>query len=90
MGEENQIEERIKLLKPYQINMQLIKATKNDKVIFLHCLPAFHNNETEMSKDIGEMEVTDEAFESNYSKVFEQAENRLHTIKSVMIATLVK
>lgn len=88
MGEESQLKKRIELLKPYQVNMKLIKATRNKGVIFLHCLPAFHNRNTEMSKDIGEMEVTEEVFESRYSKVFDQAENRLHTIKAVMVATL--
>lgn len=88
MGEESKMQERINLLKPYQVNMGLIKATGKEDVIFLHCLPAFHNNDTDMSKDIGEMEVTDEVFESKYSKVFDQAENRMHTIKAIMVATL--
>lgn len=88
MGEESEMMARIKLLKPYQVNMKLLKSTGKENPIFLHCLPAFHNNETELSKDIGEMEVTDEVFESKYSKVFDQAENRLHTIKAVMVATL--
>lgn len=88
MGEESKMQERINLLKPYQVNMDLIKATGKEDVIFLHCLPAFHNNDTDMSKDIGEMEVTDEVFESKYSKVFDQAENRMHTIKAIMVATL--
>ena len=88
MGEEAQMQARIKLLKPYQVNMAMIKKTGKENPIFLHCLPAFHNSDTTMSKDIGEMEVTDEVFESKHSKVFDEAENRLHTIKAVMVATL--
>jgi ornithine carbamoyltransferase len=88
MGEEAEMEERIRLLKPYQVNMDMIKKTGKENPIFLHCLPAFHNDETIMSKDTGAMEVTDEVFESEYSKVFDQAENRLHTIKAVMVATM--
>ncbi len=87
MGEEAQMQARIKLLKPYQVNMSLVKKTGKTP-IFLHCLPAFHNNDTTMSKDIGAMEVTDDVFESKMSKVFDEAENRLHTIKAVMVATL--
>lgn len=95
MGEESKVEERIKLLKPYQVNMDLIKKTNNPEVIFLHCLPSFHDTKTEMGYEvyqkygIKEMEVTDEVFESKYSKVFDEAENRMHTIKAVMVATLV-
>jgi len=87
-------EERIKLMKPYQINMEVIKKTGNGKVKFLHCLPAFHNRETTVGEDIFQkygldgMEVTEEVFESKHSIVFDQAENRLHTIKAVMVATL--
>ncbi len=88
MGEEDQIQARIDLLRPYQVNMELLKATGKDKPLFMHCLPAFHNGDTEVSKDVGEMEVTNEVFESKYSKVFDQAENRLHTIKAIMVATL--
>lgn len=94
MGEESEFEKRIKLLTPYQVNMEMIKLTENPDVIFLHCLPAYHNTETENGKKIfeeyglEEMEVTDEVFESKYSKVFDQAENRMHTIKAVMTATL--
>jgi ornithine carbamoyltransferase len=88
MGEEDKMQARIELLTPYQINMDLLKATGKEKPLFLHCLPAFHNKETEVSKDVGEMEVTEEVFESKYSRVFDQAENRLHTIKAVMVATL--
>jgi ornithine carbamoyltransferase len=94
MGEEAMYEERIKLLKPYQVNMDMLKKTKNPDVIFLHCLPAFHDTETKVGKEIFEkyglksMEVTDEVFRCHGSKVFEEAENRLHTIKAVMVATI--
>ncbi|HQB84286.1 MAG TPA: ornithine carbamoyltransferase subunit F, partial [Candidatus Rifleibacterium sp.] len=88
MGEEDQMAARIKLLKPYQVNMKMLKMTGKEKPLFLHCLPAFHNNDTTVSKEVGAMEVTDEVFESKFSKVFDQAENRLHTIKAVMVATL--
>ncbi|PUU90021.1 MAG: ornithine carbamoyltransferase, partial [Halanaerobium sp.] len=94
MGEESEFEKRIELLTPYQVNMKMIELTENPNVIFLHCLPAYHNTETENGKKIfeeyglEEMEVTDEVFESKYSKVFDQAENRMHTIKAVMTATL--
>ncbi len=94
MGEEDKFAERIALLTPYQVNMQMIQATGNDNVIFLHCLPAFHDVETMYGKEIyekyglNEMEVTDEVFRSKYSKVFDQAENRMHTIKAVMATTL--
>ncbi len=96
MGEPMELwEERIKLLKPYQVNMKLIENADNN-VIFLHCLPSFHNTGTSIGKEIEEkfglkeMEVTDEVFESKYSKVFEEAENRLHTIKAVMLETMKK
>ena len=89
MGEEDQIPERIRLLKPYQINMDVIRKTGNTDVIFLHCLPAFHNDETELAKTFPDIkEVTEDVFESRHSKVFDQAENRMHTIKAVMVATL--
>jgi ornithine carbamoyltransferase len=89
-------EERIKLMKPYQVNMNVIKLTGNLKVKFLHCLPAFHNRETQVGEDIFKkygldgMEVTEDVFESKHSIVFDQSENRLHTIKAVMVATLGK
>jgi len=96
MGEPMELwEGRIKLLKPYQVNMKVINNAKKD-VIFLHCLPSFHNIDTSIGKDIydkfgiTEMEVTDEVFESSHSRVFEEAENRLHTIKAVMLETLKK
>jgi len=91
MGEEGKIQERIDLLKPYQITMEMLNKTGNDDVIFLHCLPSFHNDETEMSSKYPDIcEVTEEVFESKHSKVFDEAENRMHTIKAVMVATLGK
>lgn len=86
--------ERLELMLPYQVNSSLLKKTGNPKVKFLHCLPAFHNRDTVIGEEIfqkfgvPEMEVTDEVFESPASIVFDQAENRLHTIKAVMVATL--
>ena len=95
MGEDASVwEERIKLLKPYQVNRELIGRTGNPKVGFLHCLPAFHNRETKVGQEIYEkyglesMEVTEDVFESENSLVFDEAENRMHTIKAVMVATL--
>lgn len=94
MGEPAEIwEQRIRLLKPYQINAAAMKNA-NEQAIFLHCLPSFHDTETKVGKEIAEkfgiteMEVTDEVFESKQSCVFDQAENRMHTIKAVMYATL--
>ena len=87
-------EERIKLLKPYQVNKKLLELTGNANVKFLHCLPAFHNLETKVGQEINQkfgipaMEVSDEVFESETSIVFDEAENRVHTIKAVMVATL--
>jgi ornithine carbamoyltransferase len=86
--------DRVKLMKPYQVNMNTIKLTGNPDVKFMHCLPAFHNDETTIGKEIAEkygmngLEVTDDVFESEYSIVFDEAENRMHTIKAVMVATL--
>lgn len=91
MGEEDVFQQRIKLLRPYQINMELVKATGNleqNKVIFLHCLPAFHDNLTDVSKETGAMEVSNDVFEADFSKVFDEAENRLHTIKAMILASL--
>ncbi len=95
MGEDPGVwQERIELLKSYQVNLDVVKRTGNPNVKFLHCLPAFHNRDTKVGRDIYErfgldgMEVTDEVFESERSIVFDQAENRLHTIKAVMVATL--
>lgn len=97
MGEPDSVwEERIRLLKPFQVNMDVIKLTGNPDVKFLHCLPAFHNRETRVGEDIFKkfgldgMEVTEDVFESKHSIVFDEAENRLHTIKAVMVATLGK
>ncbi|EPS2706973.1 ornithine carbamoyltransferase [Cronobacter turicensis] len=87
--------ERIALLRPYQVNSQMLAQTGNPNVKFLHCLPAFHDDKTTLGKQMaqeyglkGGMEVTDEVFESAHSIVFDQAENRMHTIKAVMVATL--
>ena len=95
MGEPDDTwEERIKLLEPYRVTKELIEKTGNPHTIFEHCLPAFHNAETEIGKQIkekyglNEMEVTDEVFESDRSVVFQEAENSAHTIKAVMVATL--
>lgn len=93
MGEETEIPKRVKLLAPYRITMDLLKATENKDVIFLHCLPSYHDFETNMAKTQMALgydvrEVTDEVFRSSYSKVFDEAENRMHTIKAVMVATL--
>jgi ornithine carbamoyltransferase len=95
MGEaESKWEERIKLLKPYQVNARTVKLTGNPDVMFLHCLPAFHNRDTKVGEEIYKkygldgMEVTEEVFESSHSIVWDQAENRVHTVKAVMVATL--
>ena len=95
MGEAKEVwDERIKLLKPYQVNMDVVKKTGNPNVKFMHCLPAFHNRETTVGEEIFQksgmesLEVTDEVFESKMSIVFDQAENRMHTIKAIMVATL--
>jgi ornithine carbamoyltransferase len=95
MGEDASVwGERIKLLKPYQVNADAVQRTGNPDVKFLHCLPAFHNRETKVGEDIFEkygedgLEVTDDVFESERSIVFDQAENRMHTIKAMMVATL--
>lgn len=95
MGEPDAVwEERIKLLKPYQVNGEVIRKTGNPAVKFLHCLPAFHNRETKVGEEIYQkfgldgMEVNEDVFESEHSIVFDEAENRMHTIKAVMVATL--
>ena len=90
MGEESKTAERIKMLRPYQINMDLMRATGNidGKLMFLHCLPAFHDFNTEVTKESGALEVTDEVFESKYSKVFDESENRMHTIKALFVSAL--
>ncbi len=95
MGEPETVwKERIELLKPYQVNKEVIAMTANPQVKFMHCLPAFHNRQTIIGEDIYQkfgleaMEVTEEVFESEKSIVFDEAENRVHTIKAVMVATL--
>jgi ornithine carbamoyltransferase len=96
MGEPKEVwEERIKLLFPYQVNAELVKKSGNPDVKFMHCLPAFHNADTSVGKQVSEqfglkdgIEVTEEVFEGKNSLVFDQAENRLHTIKAVLVATL--
>ena len=95
MGEPKDIwAERIELLKPYQVNASVLQATQNENVKFLHCLPAFHNRETKVGEEIYQefnldgLEVTEEVFESAASIVFDQAENRLHTIKAVLVNLL--
>lgn len=93
MGEEDQIPARVKLLTPYKITMDMVAKTGNPDVLFLHCLPAFHDFETKMAKEQKALgfdirEVTDEVFRSKHSVVFDEAENRMHTIKAVMVATL--
>ena len=95
MGEADEVwAERINLLKPYQVNAETMAATGNPDAKFMHCLPAFHNTDTQVGKEIFEkfgleaLEVNEEVFESPASLVFDEAENRLHTIKAVMVATL--
>ena len=91
MGEEALFQQRLALLRPFQINMDMVRNTGNlesGRVIFLHCLPAFHDANTEVSRDYGAMEVTDEVFEAPFSKVFDEADNRLHTIKAMIVASL--
>ncbi|MBR5780824.1 MAG: ornithine carbamoyltransferase subunit F, partial [Bacteroidales bacterium] len=86
--------ERISLLKPYQVNGEMMRMTGNPKCKFMHCLPAYHNLETQVGRDVYKqfgldgVEVTEEVFESENSIVFDEAENRMHTIKAVMVATL--
>lgn len=95
MGEPAEVwEERIGLLKPFQVNAQLMKATGNPRCKFMHCLPAYHNRETRVGEEVYQkfgldgVEVTEDVFESDASIVFDEAENRMHTIKAVMVATL--
>lgn len=95
MGEPDEVwEERIRLLKPYQVNREVIAATGNPEVKFLHCLPAFHNRETKVGEEIYQkfgldgLEVTEEVFESEHSIVFDEAENRMHSIKAILVATM--
>ena len=96
MGEAKDVwADRVKLLTPYQVNSALLKAAGNPAVKFMHCLPAFHDPNTTVGREIMEhtgmtsgLEVTGEVFESGASIVFDQAENRLHTIKAILVATL--
>ncbi|SIO28014.1 ornithine carbamoyltransferase [Salinivibrio sp. ES.052] len=95
MGESKEAwDERVAIMTPYQVNMDMVKATGNPHTKFMHCLPAFHNNETTVGAEIEQkyglkgLEVTEDVFESDCSIVFDEAENRLHTIKAVMVATL--
>ena len=95
MGEDKSVwDERVKLLKPYQVNAALVKKTGNLNVKFMHCLPAFHDRHTKVGEEMFErfgldgMEVTNDVFESDVNLAFEQAENRMHTIKAILVATL--
>jgi ornithine carbamoyltransferase len=93
MGEEAQIPERVKLLTPYKVTEEMLEQTKNEDVIFMHCLPSFHDFETTMAKEQMDLgydirEVTDEVFRSKHSVVFDEAENRMHTIKAVIVSTI--
>ncbi len=95
MGEEPSVwSDRVKLMKPYQVNLDVMERTGNPDVKFMHCLPAFHNSQTVIGKQIEEefglngLEVNDDVFESDYNIAFDQAENRMHTIKAIMVATL--
>ncbi len=93
MGEEAQMEERVRLLTPFRITMDMVRATGNPEVKFMHCLPAYHDLETKVAKEAHDRgldvsEVTDEVFRSKHSIVFDEAENRMHTIKAVMVATI--
>lgn len=93
MGEEDKFAERVALLQPYQINMDLVRKAGNEDLIVLHCLPAFHDTNTEYGEKIAEefgikeMEITDEVFRSKYARQFDQAENRMHSIKAIMALT---
>nr|WP_277159030.1 ornithine carbamoyltransferase [Bifidobacterium sp. ESL0769] len=94
MGEEAQFSERVRVMRPYQVNSELLSNVRNPNYIILHCLPAFHNAETDYAKDIqerfgiSEMEITDECFYSSHARQFQEAENRMHSIKAIMAATL--
>jgi ornithine carbamoyltransferase len=93
MGEEDQIPDKVKMLTPFKVTMEMLEATENPDVLFLHCLPAFHDFETKMAKEWKEKgldirEVTDAVFRSRHSVVFDEAENRMHTIKAVLVATI--
>ena len=93
MGEEDQIPDRVRMLTPFKVTKEMLDKTENDDVIFMHCLPSFHDFDTTMAAEQKELgydirEVTDEVFLSRHSKVFDEAENRMHTIKAVMVATI--
>ena len=95
MGEPDEVwKQRINLLKPYQVNAETMKATGNPKCKFMHCLPAYHNLETKVGRDVNEkfgldgIEVTEDVFESEASIVFDEAENRMHTIKALFVSAL--
>lgn len=90
MGEEAQKETRLRLLRPYQVNMDLCRATGNlgGDLLFLHCLPAFHDHETVVTRESGALEVANDVFESDFSRVFDQAENRMHTMKALFVSAL--
>ena len=93
MGEEEQIPEKVKMLTPYKVTEELVEATGNPDVLFMHCLPAFHDFNTQMASEWIEKgydirEVTDEVFRSRHSVVFDEAENRMHSIKAVVVATM--
>ena len=93
MGEEDQIPERVRMLTPYRVTKEMLDKTENPDVIFMHCLPSFHDFNTTMASDQQKLgydirEVTDEVFCSKHSKVFDEAENRMHTIKAVIVATI--
>jgi ornithine carbamoyltransferase len=95
MGEAHEVwKQRLQLLMPYQINSDVMRKTGNPNAKFMHCLPAFHNRETKVGEEIYEkfgiecMEVTEEVFESPAAIIFDQAENRMHTIKAILVATL--
>ncbi len=93
MGDEASEAERVALLRPYQVTMRLMQATGRvaaGEVLFLHCLPAFHDHATDVTRECGPLEVTDEVFEAPFSKVFDQAENRMHTIKALFTAGLAR
>ena len=95
MGEEAQIPERVRLLSPFRVTEETLKATENPDVLYLHCLPSFHDFETKMAKEwhdkgVDIREVTDEVFRSRHSAVFDEAENRMHSIKAIMVATIGK
>ncbi len=90
MGEEDQQQKRLELLRPYQVNQELLAHTghlEDGKLIFLHCLPAYHDTKTDMTRELGALEVTDEVFEGRLSRVFDQAENKMHTMKALFVAT---